>query len=490
MRLLPSFLSYGGVRSTRLAVAATFAATLAVRAAPAAAQRPTLSPNVRQYVAVDTPVVAFTHVRVIDGTGAPARENQTLVIRDGAIAALGDEASVQVPAGAQVMDLAGKTVIPGLVMMHEHLYYPTGGGTYANLEESFTRLYLAGGVTSMRTAGNVNGYGELNIARAIAQGAKPGPWIDATAPYLQGPGLGIGQMYELKDAADARRFVNFWADAGATSFKAYMNITRAELRAAVEAAHKRGLKLTGHLCSVTFHEAADAGIDDLEHAFFVATDFVPNKQPDVCPGQNAGLAALAQIDTSNAKFKELVAYLVAHHVALTSTLTVFETFTPGQPMPPGLDVLDPILEQQFKQFHAAVNGNAQSPFAVLFGKERAMELYFAHHGGLLLAGTDPTGAGGVIPGYSDQRQIELLVGSGFTPLEAIKICTMNGATYLGKADVIGSIAAGKQADLVVIDGNPANDISDIRKVQMVFKQGVGYDPAKLINSVKGKVGLF
>jgi enamidase len=189
-------------------------------AAPAAAQRPTLSRTVRQYVAVDTAVVALTHVRVIDGTGAPARVNQTLVIRDGRIAALGDAASTSVPAGAKVMDLSGKSVIPGLVMMHEHLFYPTGPGVYGNLSESFTRLYLAGGVTSMRTGGNVSGYGELNIASAIKRGEKPGPWIDATAPYLQGPGLGIGQMYELKDAADARRMVNFWADAGATSFMA------------------------------------------------------------------------------------------------------------------------------------------------------------------------------------------------------------------------------------------------------------------------------
>ena len=119
-----------------------------------------------------------------------------------------------------------------------------------------------------------------------------------------------------------------------------------------------------------------------------------------------------------------------------------------------------------------------------------MEVTFARAGGLLLAGTDPTGAGGVIPGYSDQRQIALLAGSGFTPLEAIRICTLNGATYLGKATRIGSIAVGKQADLVVIGGNPVAKISDIRNVEMVFKQGVGYDPAKLIASVKGKVGLF
>lgn len=475
-----------------LLVALTLPLTLPLATAPAtlAAQRPTLSRNVRQYVTVDTSIVALTHVRVIDGTGAPAHDNQTLILRDGNITAMGNAATVQSPPGAQVLDLAGKSVIPGLVMMHEHLFYPTGPGVYGNLSESFTRLYLAGGVTSMRTAGNTNGYGELNIARAIAHGDKPGPWIDATAPYLQGPGLGIGQMYELKDASDARRMVNFWADAGATSFKAYMNITRAELGAAVEEAHKRGLKITGHLCSVTYREAAALGIDNLEHGFFVSTDFVPDKKPDVCPGQALGMAAVANVDPNSTEFKSLVADLITHHVALTSTLTVFETFTPGQPIPPGLDVLDPILKQRFERLYASVQLNTHSIYPALFAKDRAMELQFARAGGLLLAGTDPTGGGGVIPGYADQRQVELLVGSGFTPLEAIRICTLNGATYLGKSNRIGSIAVGKQADLVVIDGNPAANISDIRKVYMVFKQGVGYDPAKLIASVKGQVGLF
>jgi len=454
------------------------------------AQRPTLSATVKQYVAVDTPVVALTNVRVIDGTGAAAKEDQTLIIRDGNILALGPGRSTKVPDGAQVMDLTGKSVIPGLVMMHEHLYYPTGPGVYGADYVSFSRLYLAGGVTSMRTGGNVGGYADLNLAAAIKAGSQVGPWIDATAPYVNGPSP-FTQMYTLKDSADARRFVAFWADAGATSFKAYMNITRPELAAAVDEAHKRGLKITGHLCSVTYREAADLGIDDLEHGFFVSTDFVKDKQPDLCPGQgSAGMTALGAVDPKSPEFTSLVQYLVAHHVAVTSTQTVFETVTPGQPVPPGLDVLDPVLKTQFDQQYARVQQNTTSPFAKLLALDRAMELAFFRAGGLLLAGTDPTGGGGVIPGYSDQRQAELLVDSGLTPLEAIKVCTLNGATYLGRADRIGSIAVGKQADLVVIDGNPAASIADIAHVTMVFKQGVGYDPAKLIESVRGKVGLF
>src|SRR6266481_4617577 len=264
-------------------------ASLTILASPELhAQRPTLTAAVHAFVAVDSPIVALTHARVNDGTGTPARGDQTLIIRDGRIAALGSSRSVAVPAGAQVIDLTGKTVIPGLVMVHEHLFYPTGPGMYGNLAESFTRLYLAGGVTSMRTGGNMNGYGDIAIARSIEAGNRAGPWIDATAPYFEGPGLNLIQVKELKDAADATRMANYWADEGATSFKTYMHITRAELAAVIKVAHSRGIKVTGHLCSVTFREAAELGIDNLEHGFFPATDFVADKKPDECPGQSKG----------------------------------------------------------------------------------------------------------------------------------------------------------------------------------------------------------
>ena len=394
------------------------------------------------------------------------------------------------PTGVQSIDLTGKSVIPGLVMVHEHLYYPNGGGWYGNYDESFTRLYLAGGVTSMRTAGNVNGYTDIAIKQQIDAGRKPGPWIDATAPYLQGPGGVAGQMYLLKNADDTRRFVNFWADAGATSFKAYMDITRDELRAAIEEAHKRGLKITGHLCSVTFREAAELGIDNLEHSFFVATDFAANKQPDLCPGQTVGMQSIAALDTAAAPFRDLVKLLIQKHVALTSTLTVFETFTPGRPMPRGLDVLVPPLKEQFERNFARTAANTTSLYSSLYPKVAAMEVAFVRAGGTLLAGTDPTGGGGVIPGYSNQRAVELLVEAGLTPLEAIRVCTLNGATYLGISDRVGTIAVGKQADLVVVGGDPSVRIGDIRNVEIVFKKGVGFDPAKLIESVRGRVGVF
>ena len=459
-------------------------------AAALGAQRPVLGAAVKPFVRYDSAITVLTNVRVIDGTGAAARANQTIVIRDGMIAAVGDAASTPAPAGALIIDLAGKSVIPGLVMVHEHLFYPTGPGVYGNLAESFTRLYLAGGVTSMRTAGNMNGFGDVGMKRSVDRGEKPGPWIDATAPYLEGPGLPLGQVKELKDAADARKMVNYWADEGFTSFKAYMHITRAELGAAIEEAHKRGLKVTGHLCSVTYREAAALGIDNLEHGFFASSDFVADKKSNECPGQGKGQATIAALDINSPAVRALIAELVKKKVALTSTLTVFETFTPGRPLPPGIDVLDPQLKEQFEQRYAAVQRQTNPLYATLFAKGMALELAFVRAGGLLIAGTDPTGAGGVIPGYSNQRQVELLVDAGFTPLEAIRICTLNGATYLGRAAITGTVAVGKQADLVVVNGDPSTKISDIRNVELVFKQGVGYDPAKLIASVKGKVGLF
>ena len=453
------------------------------------AQRPPISNQIRQFVTVDDAVVALTHVRVIDGTGAPSRADQTLIIRDGLISTVGPSANLPVPEGARVIDLTGKSVMPGMVMVHEHLYYPTGPGVYGQLGESFVRLYLAGGVTTMRTGGNVNGFMDINMKKLIESGNKAGPAIDATAPYLNGPNTFI-QMRSLKDADDARRQVNYWADEGATSFKAYMNITRAELGAAVDEAHKRGLKVTGHLCSVTYSEAADLGIDNLEHAFLASTDFVPTKQPDQCPGQGSGQQTIAALDENGEPFRALARKLIAKKVTLTTTPTVFETFTPGRPMPPGLEVLVAPLREQFEQGYARTAKSTQSIYTTLFPKAMKLDLAFAKMGGTLVAGTDPTGGGGVVPGYSNQRTVELLVETGFTPVEAIKIVTLNGAEYLGRAKTVGSIAIGKQADLMIVAGDPSSTIADIRKVETVFKQGIGFDSARLIASVSGRVGIW
>ena len=309
----------------------------------------------------------MTHVRVIDGTGAAARDDQTIIVRDEAIAALGDAARTPPPDGAKILDLSGRSVIPGLVMMHEHLYYPTGPGVYGQLGASFSRLYLAGGVTTMRTGGNMHGIFDINLARRIADWELPGPDIDATAPYVNGPNTFL-QLHAVKTPQEARSHVAYWAGQGATSVKAYMQISRAALKAAIEEAHARRMKVTGHLCSVTYAEAADLGIDNLEHGFMPATDFVADKQPDVCPGQARGQQAIAALDDNAAPFKALVKKLVDRRVALTSTLTVFETFTAGRPIPPGLEVLTPMLKDSFLRSRERAAANPQSAYAKLFPK--------------------------------------------------------------------------------------------------------------------------
>src|SRR5690349_19177681 len=134
------------------------------------AQSPRFSALTRSFITMDDPQIALTHVRVVDGTGAPARTDQTIVIRDGMIAAVGPAASTPAPPSARIVDLNGRTAIPGLVMVHEHMFYPAGAGSYNELPASFPRLYLAGGVTTMRTGGSMAPYADLNIRKAIEAG--------------------------------------------------------------------------------------------------------------------------------------------------------------------------------------------------------------------------------------------------------------------------------------------------------------------------------
>lgn len=465
-----------------------------------AAAGQTLSAEVLKFVKVNAPVVALTHVRVIDGTGASAAEDQTLVLSAGKIAAVSPAAMAKLPKAAQVMDMSGYTVIPGLVGMHEHLFYPIGDGIYGEMGFSFPRLYLAAGVTTMRTTGSLEPYADLEIKKKIDAGERPGPKMHVTGPYLEGVGAWAVQLHQLKGPEDAAATVNFWLDQGADNFKAYMFITPAELAAAVSAAHQRGAKVTGHLCSIGFREAAALGIDNIEHGLLIDTEFQPDKKPGVCPDDPESPALMASLDVNSGPVHEMILDLVHRHVAITSTLPVFEmgAFT-GRPTLQKrlLDALSPDarttllwrrVQSTDSEYLRKRYGSEISPQPAAFRKELEFEYAFVQAGGLLLAGADPTGMGGVVAGFADQRELELLVEAGFTPVQAIHIATENGALYLGDSDRVGTIAAGKQADLVLIKGNPASRIEDIENVEIVFKDGIGYDSLKLIDSVRGVVG--
>ncbi|HET9466441.1 MAG TPA: amidohydrolase family protein [Gemmatimonadales bacterium] len=451
-----------------------------------AAQAP--SPNVQRFIGVDAPTIALTHVRVVDGTGAEPAEDQTVVISRGRIAAVGAAGSIQVPAGAKAMDLSGHTVIPGIVGLHNHTFYTTN---LRSVQSNGTAplLYLGSGVTTIRTTGSHSPYAELNLRRLIDAQQIAGPRMHIAGPYLTG-GDGTGSMHKVNTVEAVRRVVDYWAAEGVTWLKFYTDVSREVLGAAIKQAHKRGVKVTGHLCSVSFREAVSLGIDNLEHGLFVNTDFDPEKKPDFCPPD--ALAKLAGLDTGGDDVKTTIREMVSRRVPMTSTLAVFELFVPNRPPlePRVLEAMAPDAKAEYLTSRTRLT--EPGAFAVspqVFRNAQQFELAFVRAGGLLAAGVDPTGNGGALPGFGDQRNYELLIEAGFTPVEAIRIMTLNGATVLGEDKRLGSITPGKLADLVVIKGDPIARPAEIRNVGLVFKDGVGYDSGKLIEACRGLVGI-
>ena len=455
------------------------------------AQRPdSFTANVREYIAVDTSLLALTHVLLVDGTGAAPKQDQTIVIRAGRIVATGASASVLVPAGAKTMDMTGSTVIPGIIGMHDHLFYTAAGGRAVQMSYTGPRLYLGSGVTTIRTTGSRAPYAEINLKDVIDHGYVPGPRIHLTAPYITGA-EGGGAMAILNSPDAARRFVDYWASEGATWIKAYTDIRRAELGAAIQEAHRRGIKVTGHLCSVSFQEAVSLGIDNLEHGMLTASDFTTGKLADVCP-----VNLMSQVSASDPKGQAgqaTIRSLVDHHVPMTSTLAVYEPFVAGRPTKDDrtLQAMDPEVRDAYMKQRTTIDTSSQGGWVSLaaFKSAMAFERAFVDAGGLMAAGVDPTGIGGALAGFGDQRNYELFIEAGFSPAVAIQIMTLNGAKILGVAQQLGTVQAGKLADIVVLRGDLTADPSVIRNPTLVFKDGVGYDSAKLLASVQGRVGV-
>jgi hypothetical protein len=200
------------------------------------------------------------------------------------------------------------------------------------------------------------------------------------------------------------------------------------------------------------------------------------------------------MEPGSVEAKDLIDTLVKHHVAITSTLPVLESDAGGGRPPVRQEMLDAMTPEAREAFFYLRERPRARRMKIdstkLWKNDLGLEREFVAAGGLLLAGPDPTGAGDVVPGFGDQREIELLVEAGFSPVEAIKIATWNGAVYMGREKQIGSLAAGKNADLVVMKGDPSKQISDVENVEIVFKDGVGYDSKKLLDSVKGRYGEY
>ena len=448
---------------------------------------PSCKSTTTEFISIKDPVIALEHVRVIDGTGADAREDQTIIIDSGRIAAIGPTGEISIPASATSLNLSGHTALPGLVGMHNHLFYATDRGErYVVAGETFPPLYLASGVTTIRTAGALDLGADQEVKKSVDAGELAGPKIHLSSPYIN---KGVGKSL---DPQQLTGLINGWADQGVTSLKIYEHINRSELLTAIGAAHNRGVKVTGHLCAVGFVEAARIGIDNLEHGLAVDTEFYSRKKLDVCPSRSEWLPELTRIDVKSERVQEMIRELVSHRVAITSTLAIFEAFIDEkfQLDPRMRDVLG---ENSFAELDRHLVTRRADPrwsrvWEVVLKKEMEFEREFVKGGGLLMAGVDPTGWGAVVAGFGDHRNLELLVEAGFSPEEAIRIATLNGATFLNEDARIGSLTTGKHADILIVRGNPAASIRDVRNVHLVFKDGVGYDPAKLLESVRGSVG--
>ena len=450
------------------------------------AQAP-LTNGVAPYVSVNAPVVALTHARLVDGTGAPMRADQTVILTGSHITAVGPSSSTPIPAGARAIDLTGHTVLPGQVGLHEHTYFG-GVKRLTQMSVSGPHLYLAYGVTTAMTAGSQLPYQELNQLRAIEAGVLPGPRMLIAGPYLNGGPPRNTMSRNVSTPDETRRVVDYWAAEGASWIKFLGAESREVLRAGIEAAHAKGLKVTGHLCSVTFTEAAGMGIDLLQHGFITNSDYIADKRPDVCPPGN--MRAQADVDVASPAVASSIRAIVAAKTAVVSTLGVYETFMPDRSRldPRALEFLEPETRKEVEATHANLASAGLVVPTRLLQKMMTWERMFVAAGGLLGAGCDPWGTG-FLPGVGNLRNYELLIEAGFTAEQAVQIMTLNGARILGLDQRVGSVAVGKVADLMIVRGNPVAMPRDIYDVVTVFKDGVGYDSQRLRDAVKGKVGV-
>jgi imidazolonepropionase-like amidohydrolase len=453
-----------------------------------------LSKQVTDYIAIQDSIVLIKNVTLIDGSGSEVKYNQDVLLVNDRVGAIGKLDEIDTLERATVIDGTGKTVIPGLIMMHEHLFHAKpfyGSFKIVQMAHTFPQMYLAGGVTTMRTAGGFEANSDLNIKNLIETGRRIGPYIDVSTPHIEREGFEeyIPQLQSLYGEESLENWLNYWFDKGVTSVKVYNNLTKEDLKEIIRVAHARDIKVTGHLCSITYREAAKLGIDNLEHSFTVSTDFVKDKPENECVSVGE---SLSELDDNDPELLSLMKFLIEKNVTLTYTPVVVEPYTNREVISGGGDAaLAPYLLEQMKQAHSSsVNTIGDSISLVNFKKEMNRVMRFHALGGKITVGTDPTYVGKTIAGYSNQRMIEILIETGFTIEESIKISTLNGAEYLGIDSETGTIEIGKRADLVLIDGDLSEDVSAIRNMEIVFKNGIGYDSKKIFDSVKGKVGAY
>lgn len=428
----------------------------------------------------DLRTIAFTNAFVVDGTGNPGKQSQTIIIENGIFKSVGNRAEVEIPEKATIFNLQGKTVIPGIIGMHNHLHIPG----FPDVGAVAAKLYLASGVTTIQTCGAAAPHKELDLSKQIARGNATGPDIIPSAPFITGSG-GNPNMVIAKNAEHLRDTMQYWLSQGIRWFKAYRNITPDHLQIVIDEAHKNNAKVRGHLCSVTFEEATKRGIDFIEHGLNSTSDFRTNKEYGVCSG---GREYIDEIIINSQKVRELQKLMIDNRVVLTSTLSVFEASVPNRAYADdrSLQIMSPYLKSQYHQRRLRLDREIND-LTRNSRLKRIMEFEYQYFkmGGLLCAGVD---AGRhVLPGFGDQRNYELLIEAGFSVEEAIQVMTGNGARALERND-IGTIQPGKRADFVILHGNLEKDTSVIKNVETVFKNGIKYKPDLILEAIQGQFG--
>ncbi|WP_290837630.1 amidohydrolase family protein [Flavobacterium sp.] len=421
-------------------------------------------------IAYDQSEIVLQNARIVDVVKGIVLDGQSILISSGKIKAIGKTGKLQVPKAAQIIDLKGKTILPGLVMLHEHMNYNNGAAVWQFHPVSFPKLYLAAGITTLRTAGAENPMYDLNLKRKIDSGESIGPRMFVTGPMFNDASGGFLGDFVISNYDQGKKATAFWADQGCTSFKVYSDIGTDALKGVLDEAHSRNLPVTGHLGKMSCTEAANLGIDNIEHSFWsCASDLSIPWEGDW------------KLNVEQKGVNELIELLVAKKIVLTIT-----PFSDSDYRNPAL------LEYLSTDERKRVEGYLKNPPPFMpkgsnDSQLRPFEKLFVQKGGKVVLGADAADCG-LLPGFQNHNEMVTLVKAGWTPLDVIKIATIDGAKFLKIDNESGSIEVGKSADLLIVSGKPDENIEDIKNVELVFKNGVGYDSKVLRERAKGLVG--
>jgi len=416
--------------------------------------------------------LAIRHARLFDPETRIVRPDMTVVVSGNRIQAVGADGEVQVPAEAEVVDARGKLLLPGLWDMHTHLTDDQG------------LMHLAAGVTTVRDLANDTDK-LLDLRKRWDAGEALGPRV-LMAGFIDGPGPFAGPSKVLVDTEEeALAAVDNYARLGYVQIKMYSSLDPKLVPAIVQRAHQLGLRVSGHIPNgMSAEQAVRAGFDEIQHVNFLFLNFLPPEIDTRTPARFTEVAQhAAELDLNSERVRSFIALLKERGTVSDPTLVAFEGMLTGRP-----DQLDPSLAAVADRFPAqvrrAVFGGGLNPPAELVQRYRdsyrAMQnmVRALHDAGVtIVAGTD------AMAGFSLHRELELYVDAGIPAPEALRIATLGAARVMKRDDELGTLAVGKLADMILVDGDPTKNISDIRRVVLTVKDGVTYDPAKLYEAI-------